>query len=347
MKARLLATALAACIATASCGIHHGPDFTIGLKRMALDLAYKDESKAPPPAAPIILPSQTVPALNGFVAPNNQLPSGFPPARALGDCPAAPPNSHPLEPVTVFVTKQPRPGLYTTHNTGTFSLGGALSVSGKYPTRLFFELKNVKQSTVPDPINGPTDVTTYDIVRHGVDGSTTTTTYQTTFAASGVVATVQQEASQAHAPQGELDIVKVVTTNADGTTSFTPSPPVTLMAFKNGPGTSWNSAGIDQATGTSMVVQGQITKRTNVDVCGQLFDTYEVVSNERIVNLQTGLSSQTDPQDPNVYDVATQEGALFVHSHIHTTTTYQTKSGTPLIININADEVVDSVSPAG
>jgi len=340
-----LAFALATCIALSACGVHRGPDFTIGLKRIALNLSYKDESKAAP-STPIVLPPQPVPSTSGFM-PIAQIPSGFPPERLRAPCPTAPPDAHPLEPVTVFVTKQPIEGAYTTHNTGTFTLTGALSLSGKYPSRLLFELRNVKQSTVNDPVNGPTAVTTYDVVRHGVDGSTTTTTYQSTFAASGAVATVAQAANQAHAPQGELDLVKLVITNADGTISFTPSPPVTIMAFKNGVGTSWTSAGIDESNGTSMVVSGQITKRTNVDVCGELYDTYEVTSNERIVNLQSGLSSQTDPNDPNIYDVATQEGALFLRQHIHTTTTYQTKSGTPIVIGVNATEIVDSVKPAG
>src|SRR5947207_11948159 len=114
---------------------------------------------------------------------------------------------------------------------------------------------------------------------------------------------------------------------------FNPKPAVTLMAFKNGQGTSWNSAGIDQDDGTSMVVQGSITKRTNVDLCGKVYDTYEVQSNEHLANLRTGLTSDTDPNDPNIYDVATQYGGVFLHQHVTTTTTFPTDSGTITIIS--------------
>src|SRR5437879_1398022 len=99
------------------------------------------------------------------------------------------------------------------------------------------------------------------------------------------------------------------------------------MAFKTGEGTSWNSAGIDPRDGTSMVVQGSVRKRTNVDLCGKLYDTYEIVSNEHIANLRTGLTSNTDQNDPNVYNVATQFGGLFVRQHINTITTFPSDSG--------------------
>src|SRR5438552_91136 len=81
------------------------------------------------------------------------------PARISVACPTASPDAHPLQPVTVFLTKQPRDGIYTTHNTGTFSLGGALNVSGKYPSRLFFEIRKVAKTTKNDTINGSTDIT--------------------------------------------------------------------------------------------------------------------------------------------------------------------------------------------
>ena len=38
--------------------------------------------------------------------------------------------------------------------------------------------------------------------------------------------------------------------------------------------------------GTSMVVQGNVSQRKNIDLCGNLYDTYEVISNEHIVNLR-------------------------------------------------------------
>jgi hypothetical protein len=117
------------------------------------------------------------------------------------------------------------------------------------------------------------------------------------------------------------------------------------MAFKSGQGTTWNSAGTDQANGTSMVVSGSVSRRVNVDVCGTLYDTYEVISNEHIVNLQTGFRSDTDAQDPNVYRVATNHGGLFVQQHIHTATTVSDANGVPTSVTVNYDQTLDSVTP--
>jgi hypothetical protein len=96
-----------------------------------------------------------------------------------------------------------------------------------------------------------------------------------------------------------------------------------------------------------MVVSGSITRRINVDVCGELFDTYEVVSNEHIVNLNTGFRSDTDAQDPNVYRVATNYGGLFIQSHRHTTTTVTGTDGTVGSYVLNYDETFDRIKPAG
>ena len=142
----------------------------------------------------------------------------------------------------------------------------------------------------------------------------------------------------------ELDLVRLYIKSGDTTVDFQPNPPVTLMAFNKGQGSSWTSAGVDRRDGTSMVVEGTITKRTNVDLCGQVYDTYEVISNEHIANLRTGLTSNTDPNDPNVYDVATHYGGIFLRQHISTTTTFPTDSGTTTVVS-NYTQTLDSITP--
>jgi hypothetical protein len=263
-------------------------------------------------------------------------------------CPTASPDAHPEQPVTVFAQLPPKPGTYLQHNTGKFTLGEA-AVSGTFqmPKHTLETIKNVTKKQIDDPVNGLTDVITWDVVVPGLSGSTTTT-YQTTYAGAPATSTIAQAAGlpNSHAPAGELDLVHLVIVSGDTTVDFMPSPPVTIMAFKNGTGTSWNSAGIDQRDGTSMVVQGSITKRVNVDLCGTLYDTYEVVSNEHITNLKTGLASNTDPNDPNVYDIATQYGAMVLHQHITTTTAFNTSAGTVTVVS-NYDQTLDSLEPAG
>jgi hypothetical protein len=96
-----------------------------------------------------------------------------------------------------------------------------------------------------------------------------------------------------------------------------------------------------------MVTSGSVTKRVNVDVCGEWYDTYEVVSNEHIVNLETGFRSDTDAQDPNVYRVATNYGGLFIQAHRHTSTTVTDTAGNTTSVTLNYDETFDSVKPLG
>ena len=333
-----------------ACGFSHGPDFTIGFRRVALDLSYKDESLAKPSAPQQVAIPQPVAASGFFVIEQPPLtPSpairSTPTPVLTNDCPTAGPDVHPDEPVTVFATTPPKAGTYLLHNDGKFTLGvPPVLTTFPMPKKRSIQNTNVAQTQDNnDQVNGPTQIITWDIVQPGLSG-TTTTTYRSTFSPSPAVSTVLQAAQQAKAPAGELDLVRLQIQAGDTHIDFQPNPPVTLMAFKNGQGTSWNSAGIDPRDGTSMVVQGSITKRTNVDLCGKVYDSYEVVSNERVANLRTGLTSQTDPNDPNVYDVATQFGGIFLRQHVTTTITFPTSTGTTTIAS-NYTSTLDSLDP--
>lgn len=347
-----LVVAIAAAAALASaCGFSHGPDFTIGFRRVALDLSYKDEALAKPSEPQHVVIPQPVVSNGLFViqqpplTTNHVTPVPQEPVKQ-NLCPTAGPDVHPDNPVTVFATTPPKAGTYFVHNDGKFTIGNPpLQTTFQAPKHGLFQIKNVVQTEDDtSQVNGPTQVITWDLVQDGLGGSTTTT-YRTTFSPSPVVSTVLQAAQQAHAPSGELDLVRLQIESGKTKVDFQPNPPVTLMAFKNGQGTSWNSAGIDQRDGTSMVVQGSITKRTNVDLCGKVYDTFEVVSNEQVANLRTGLTSRTDPNDPNVYDVGTQYGGLFLRQHISTTVTFPTDTGTTTIVS-NYTSTLDSLDPA-
>ena len=340
----------AACLAGPACGFGHTPDFTIGFRRVSLDLSYKDQAFAKPAAPDQIVIPQPVAAtapLVTFQPPRR--PQGLPvdlSEKAPDLCPKATADEHPDAPVTVFATTPPKEGVYLQHNSGDFSLGlGTITSKFQMPKHSLIEIRNVHRDHIDDSVNGPTDVITWDVIEPGISGQTTRT-YRTTFSPSPVVSTVQQALSLAHAPAGELDLMRLHIISGKTEIDFQPQPPVTLMAFKNGQGTSWNSAGIDQRDGTSMVVQGSITKRANVDLCGKVYDTYEVESNEHIASLRSGLQSDTGVNQPNVYDVATQYGGLFVHQHISSTTQFPTDNGTSVTIVANYDQTFDSISPA-
>ncbi|HVT76767.1 MAG TPA: hypothetical protein VHD87_07035 [Acidimicrobiales bacterium] len=334
-RARAGVVLVALSLVAGACGGGRGPDFTIGFKRLALDLTYKDD-KIPVPTTPsqIQVPNEAL-----FLAPTFVAPKVIPALPKLPGCPVAAPDDKPDQPATVFIRHAPLEGTYTTHGKGQITIGTPPTAATlPMPEHGLLQIKNVQHSTSDDPVNGPTEIVTYDEFVPALDGGTTTT-YQVTYSPATTVGTVTQTATGNRAPQGEVDIVHMVVKSSSGTLDFTPDPPVTIMALRQGEGTSWNSAGIDQKSGTSMVVNGSVTARKNVDVCGQLYDTFQVTSNEHIVNLQTGFRSDTDAQDPNVYYVDTLHG-LFISEHIHTST----MTGTTTVA-LNYDSTYDSITP--
>ena len=349
---RLMAIFGVAALLASACGFRKGPNFTIGFKRVALDLSYQDVALAAPPTRQDVVIVQPVPSQAAFltqiVIPPNLTappPQGLP--KQVSACPPAPEDAHPDQPATVFVAQPPAVGPYLTHNKGSITIQSTLPVTFPFPARGFLNIQNITRTSVNDPVNGPTEVFTYDVYVPGLDGGGTTTTYQVTYSPATLSGTVGQTAGGSHAPQGELDLVRLVMKSSLGDIDFRPQPPVTIMSFKNGQGTSWNSGGIDQSDGTSMVVQGNVSQRKNIDLCGNLYDTYEVISNEHIVNLRTGLRSDTSATDPNVYHVATNYGGLFIEQHINTVTSFPGTSGTPVIITAVYDQTFDGIKPLG
>jgi hypothetical protein len=342
-RVRLLALVAALSLIATACGGNSAPDFTIGFKRLALELSYKDE-KIPVASVPperVSVPSEVSLLAPSFVPPR----FAPPPLPKLPGCPVAEPDQRPENPATVFIRHPPPEGTYTTHVAGEVTLGNATTpVKLALPKHGLLQIKNVKRTDEQDPINGPTEVVTYDVFVPTLDGGTTTT-YRVTYSPATTVGSVTQTATGERAPQGEVDIVHLVVKSSTDSLDFTPDPPVTIMALRQGEGTSWNSAGVDQATGTSMVVSGNVNRRVSVDVCGDLYDTYEVISNEHIVNLNTGFRSDTDAQDPNIYRVATLQGGLFVQQHIHTTTSVTDAQGAANSFTLLYDQTYDSVKP--
>jgi hypothetical protein len=332
-RLRTWAAALAAAATLPACA-HHGAHVQIGVRRMALDLAFKDPSKARPATVEqVLVPAPEAPVSN-FLA--NQSPRSLIAAgpalrpEALGPpphpaCPTAPAGAVPRAPAPLFIKTAPAAGVYRQHNSGAFEITGGPAAKGPYPAASQEEVRNVKTESTPGPLpgQGPTTVVTYEVVQPGVQGGSTVASYQ-------ITAT-------------ELDLVKVESATAAGTTTFQPSPPVTLMQFGR-EGTSWSAGGVDPSTGTAMVVQGSIVRRENVDVCGTVYEAYRVTSTEQVSNVADGYNSQTDANDPNVYDVATGLGGLFLSQHVHTTTTFDV-NGSPVTVALNYTSVFDSAQP--
>jgi len=100
--------------------------------------------------------------------------------------------------------------------------------------------------------------------------------------------------------------------------TFSPSPAVLLfpLAEQVFPGLSFQGAGVDPITGATLVVNGVVMGRTEVDVCGALIQGWQVQASEnynggRGANVASGSPPDTFMRSFN-YVVSTNMGALIV-----------------------------------
>ena len=325
-RVRVAALACVAALTASGCA-HHKERISFGLRRVAVDLAFKDETKAKPPTVQQVLaaPQEAVPpATFASVASPAQV-SAPGPAITVPTCKTAAPTARPQASAPVVVSDPPKAGLYKQHNTGTFNImAGTLRFNGPYPALSSMIVSNVRTTTNAGvgTFTAETKNVFFDVTQQG-NGAVVITSYEAT--------------------PTELDLLRVEQHIGSVTTTFKPTPPITVMQFKD-VSAQWSSAGIDTDTGTAMVVQSQVVAHENVDVCGTVYDAYKVVSSEHVVNPQTGYESQTDPNDPNVYDVATQFGGIFIRQHVHTSTAF-TANNAPVQLDLNYTSTVDSVTP--
>lgn len=355
-------------LALSGCGFNTGRGFQVGVKQVGVNLAFANGSllttrivNLPPVPAPsfgsfLATVGRNLPAVGATAAagsapnpsvasqplPTNRFPIGF-------QCPKASPDARPDVPLQVYVSKPPATGLYSEHNTGKFTIiENGLSLTGAYPQQGEFTIQNEKVTRSSDSVNGAVTDFYYDLVEQGVDGSQTVTTYLAQLVNGGVSNYAQLEAGTGPGTTGQLDLVKQVTTNSQGTSTFAPSSPVEIMAMTTGVGASWNSVGVDPSSGTAMEVSGKVAAVDNVDLCGHVVEAYRVVSNEQVSNPRSGFASSTSTNDPNVYEIAPQFGGLFVSEHIDTTTTIPSTSSSSTnatVVELDYTSTLDSVKP--
>jgi len=324
----VLATAL-----LASCG--RGPeDFEVGVKRVALALAFAEEELAEPVSPHVI--RQLVPA------PPEVDFSNPPPVEEVVfefdnplDCPAAPPGAAPAQAVQRAVTSPPAAGPYLRHNEGTVEVtGGVIPLTLPFPPLTRWEVGESEAiPRQPGPFaGGPLD-TTPPGNNHELD-------IRKVIIENAFVVTDRVRITHA-----EIQLLSRTTEASGTTTVFSPDPPITLYQFAV-EGTTWRSAGVDTETDTAMLVQGTIQRREVVDVCGERIDTYRVSMTESVVNLQTGETSGTDADRPNVYNVAPHHGGLVIREDVRSTTRARDpESGAPVIVLLEYVSTINAVEP--
>ena len=347
---RFVAVALAFALVAAGCGGDDDMGIQIGLQRIALDLAFKSEEQAEKAAPQQTLVATAIPSQAEFAVavPVETFDEPFSgpvqPLRPLAPpCPVAD-GVFPDRPVASTVATPPAEGVYNLHRTGTFAVESAVfPFKGLMPPKGEKEYRNVK--VIPGATdalgNKAADQFEYEVFEQTGDNYTSRTLRVTATA---------------------IQLVKQVTKVGETTITFSPTPAITLVGLGGAEGTSWNSAGVDTGTGTSMVVQGTIAKRENVDLCGKVYDTYVVKSTERITNVTDQYTSQTNDAanqtsgasggeagQPNTYWVATQYGGLFIQEEFHTTTTLTAEVGgapVPVTLRLDYRNTFDSIDPA-
>lgn len=342
---RMAALAVAVALVSGACK-SEAPELRIGLQRIALDLAFRAEGEEKPEAvqalAATIVPSQAQFAVS---VPPDTLQSPRVPVRPLAPPCAVAAGALPEKPVTNTVLTPPALGLYRLHRTGTFAIESAVfPFKGPMPATGDLEYRKLKVIPGTSDVlgNKAADQFEWEVYEKVGDNFTARTMRATPTA---------------------IQLVRQVTKVGTTTVTFNPTPPVTLVGLGTGPGASWNSASVDTATGTSMVVQGRVVKRENVDLCGKVYDTFMVQSTERITNVGDQYTSQTtdaanqasgaaggDAGKPNYYWVATQYGGLFIQEEFHTTTTMTTQVGgarVPITLKLDYRNTFDSIDPAG
>jgi hypothetical protein len=329
---RLTIALLAAALLGGACGRGGADPLEIGVKRIALDLAFKDETKATPePPARILEELGLPPDLEPITATPARRPTVTKPP--VNPCPVAPDDAFPKEPVTIFFRGAPKAGRYNVHATGTIKVTtAAFPLTLPFPPHLTYEVKNVVVTpTIPPDVPNPPrdlvdqgDVVTYDLVKTISPTLTITDSY--------------------HYTRKEFTLTKRVIVNNGDTATFAPTPAITLESMTKGNGDTWSSAGADSASSTAMVVQGAIEKREFVDICGTRYDAWKVNSTETFANLDSGDQSNTDAQQPTVYRFANHLGGLIIQEEPHFTQA-TTINGAPATVEWDYVATFDSVDP--
>jgi hypothetical protein len=322
----------------AACGGSGSDALEIGIKRIALDLAFKDDTKAEPLAPARVIevigaPPDTIAPLAEDPLPRPRLPSttvALPPAPR---CPEAAPDNFPKEPVTIFIRGVPKEGTYRLHNRGTIKITTAtFTLNLPFPAVSTWKIRNVVATPqVPSEfpkevrdIIDPGDIVTFDIEKQL--GPTLR-----------IIDSIKYDRTT-------LSLTKRVTISEGRRDELNPTPAITFMKTDQGDGDSWSSAGMDRGTNTAMVVQGSIEKREFVDICGERFDAWKVLSTESTANLVNSEHSETDVQQPNVYRFANQFAALVLQEEGHFSSTLLV-DGTPVTVEFDYVSTLDSIEP--
>lgn len=299
------------------------PDRTVlGARRVALDLAYSDESlraEIPPEVIVRYLPALPEDLATAFPG----VPRTAAPPMRVDPCPKAPSNAIVEVPAPAAFAYPPVAGTYLQRNSGTIKVEGPITVEFPYPPITEVVIRDVETVDVPDS-NGRNVRTTAFVVEDRV-----TPEYR-------VVSRYSYDPRL-------VNLVEETVVSGDTTTTFTPSPALQVFPF-TGPGETWTVAGSDTDALTSRVIQGETLQPEPVDICGVLVDAQRAALEIRHVDLETLNQSGTKQGQPSITHYATQFGGLPIRREAHTEQVVQTDAG-PVTIETDVVSTFVSLEP--
>lgn len=335
---RRLAAALSMLVLTASCSGSSQSVGEIGIRRIALDLAFSDPALAEPVSPRTII--ERIPAPPGltvdnlFLPPAKRSPSSTDRRPAdrepePSDCPAPGPLAAPDLPVGHKVAFPAAFGVYSVGNEGrTTVIGGVTPVVVPFPSTSALLVRPGVAPPSPGVLGtlSPAPRTAvYEVERRLADSYAVIETLELTDTA--------------------IRLLRRTTRTAAGETVLTPDPPVDVYQFQV-QGHSWRSAGLDMERGVSMVYEATIAEREILAVCDVLVDTYRVEVNERLVDLTDGRVTGTSSGEVTTFNIAPQLGGLLVREEVHSFgNSRDAATGTPVTIELDYVSVLTTLEP--
>jgi hypothetical protein len=348
----------------ASCGRRQDP-LEIGLRRVALDLAFKDASKATP-----LSPRAVATQLNvvdrtvlNQVAEDEVAPAPVRrvivvPAAPAPKCEVAPEGKNYDVPTYAVVKDPPVVGTYSRHNVGTVKIETTVfNLDLPYPEKSKVDIGDLKFVTASDALNDkelnganlPKDVRERtDLFPPRVDFT------MTRFGPNGLRTFDSFRYSAGGATGGDFIWLIKRETIINGVSSvFNPSPPIRYIKLftTEGSGSASTHAGTDRDTNTALTVQSTIIGRESVDICGEVIDTFRVQIQENFVDLSKTppVVSGNESGTANYWNIQFDRGLLLAREEVHSTFRGTTQvAGAPVPVTVRYDYVstLDSLTPA-
>lgn len=301
MRAPSLVLALGVCVLGAACS--SAPPHGVSAQSVQADIVFS-ETAQPANAA---VPGAPLPADDTSVADFDFDDKAFlkrlpPSSRPAEPCPDAALNAFPEKEASANAIGTPAVGIYRWKIRGTQHIGSP-PISFPINSMERRSIRNVKQVS-------PTEFT-YDQVQKDTSANqfvVTTFKVRTESTETGVVAD-----TRAGEPERGVAIARIE--RLDGRTGqrvslFEPRPAVLLLPLPVAPGEHFTAAGVDPASLDTLEHDLTVTKRKQVDACGEMIDGWAAEGNQTFSSAERSYTRKYD------VIVATQLGALLISEFI-------------------------------